>query len=175
LSSAGRTALIEIFLRIVSDPVYLETPDSPHNFAMIWIIELDPLYLCPQDNNLIQRYVMAVFYFSTRGGGRWSQCSAPAEFDDPEAVESANLGCDIIVPGGKSDAWLTPSLECDWGGVACNDDDFLKHMDFGKNQPEKDYRHTVFEILCFANFSASSLLFLPKRAQWSVGNLADGD
>jgi hypothetical protein len=118
-------------LRIVSDPVALDTEGSPQNLAATWIIELDPLTLCPLSPNLIQRYVMAVFYYSTRGG-RWIQCSAPTDFDDPEAIASANMACNIVAPGGKSDAWLTPSLECDWGGAACNDDQFVQRIDFGK-------------------------------------------
>jgi hypothetical protein len=166
--------LIENFLRIVSNPVDLETEGTPQNLAMTWIIELDPLQLCPQDDNLIQRYVMAVFYYSTRGG-RWLECSAPTEFDDQEAIESANMGCDIIVPGGKSDAWLTPSLECEWGGVACNDDGFVNRIDFGKKQPENDYRNVILELLCFANNCASSLSFLSNRTQPIIGYLANGD
>jgi hypothetical protein len=158
LSPEGRVALIEIFLRIVSNPEDLDTPGSPQNLAQTWIIELDPLSLCPQAENLIQRYVMAVFYYSTRGG-RWSQCSAPTEFDNQEAIDSANEACDILAAGGSgSDAWLTHS-ECDWGGVACTSTDQLQvnRIDIGKKQPENDDKNIILEILCLANFCASSL------------------
>ena len=58
-------------------------------------------------------------------------------FDNQTDIDSANMACTIMVPDGKSDAWLTPSLECDWGGVACNDDEFVNRIDFGKKRPEK--------------------------------------
>jgi Leucine-rich repeat (LRR) protein len=62
-----------------------------------------------------------------------------------------------MVPGGMSDAWLTPSLECDWGGVACNVDERVNRIEFGTKQSENDYRNIAREILCFANFCVSSL------------------
>jgi hypothetical protein len=40
-----------------------------------WITIEDEAQLCPNDDNLIQRYIMAVFYYST-DGDRWAECSA---------------------------------------------------------------------------------------------------
>ncbi|KAL7521329.1 hypothetical protein ACHAWX_006010, partial [Stephanocyclus meneghinianus] len=75
-----------------------------------------------------QRYVLAVFYFATNGGA-WDQCNAPSDFNDPAAIEEANNNCERVVtpfavPNQRvgdtsSDAWLSPSNECEWGGVAC--------------------------------------------------------
>lgn len=86
--------------------------------------------MCPQDVNLNQRYTMAVFYYSTLGD-RWTQCSAPSDLDDKAAIDAANSECSIEAPGGDSDAWLTPSSECDWGGLACDDGDSIVRIDFG--------------------------------------------
>jgi hypothetical protein len=58
-------------------------------------------------------------------------CSAPAALEDDQAILNSNVGCTIRTIGGQSDAWLTPSSECDWGGLACDDENFLMRIDFG--------------------------------------------
>lgn len=59
------------------------------------------------------------------------QCSAPSDFEDQSAIDAANADCRILAPGGSSDAWLTPSQECDWGGVVCNEDRRMDRIIFG--------------------------------------------
>lgn len=77
---------------------------------------------------------MAVFYFSTEGQ-RWFQCSAPSKFDDPKAITRANSNCNIeIEDGSGSDAWLTPSSECQWGGTECNDSGSMTQIEIGKSR-----------------------------------------
>jgi hypothetical protein len=122
--------LILSFINTVSDPTEVATAGTPQNLAAQWLLDLDPAGLCPQDPNLIQRYVLAVFYYSTRGD-RWTQCSAPTAFNDAVSIQNANDACNIRVIGGNTDAWLTPSSECDWGGLACDGNDFLVRIDFG--------------------------------------------
>ena len=116
--------LIEILLEVVSDPDDLNTPGTPQNSAMEWLINLDPAYTCPHDPLLVQRYVMAVFYYSTEGAD-WARCSAPEDFDDPDSVADANQNC------GSGNAWLTPDDECAWGGLRCNVDSEMERMDIG--------------------------------------------
>lgn len=70
---------------------------------------------------------MASFYFAA-GGGKWDQCNAPEEFT-PQAIQDANDACDRVVTpfpvnnprigATETDAWLTPSDTCNWGGLAC--------------------------------------------------------
>ena len=87
--------------------------------------------LCPKDFfsscHLIQRYVLAVFYFTTQGY-QWKSCSAPKDYACEEEIATANKNCDRkCTPHHESDriginetnAWLTPVHECLWGGVAC--------------------------------------------------------
>eukprot|EP00957_Ditylum_brightwellii_P042749 3237039-Ditylum_brightwellii.AAC.1 len=92
--------------------------------AFQWIMEHDNSYFsCPQQENtkkIIQRYVLAVIYYST-GGPHWDQCNAPLDFGDPFDVQKANNNCHISADGDDgsdipltlgTDAWLTPSDEC---------------------------------------------------------------
>ena len=85
---------------------------------------------------------MATFYFAA-GGGKWDQCNAPSDFNDPAAVEEADNNCDRVVTPfpvanpriGAEDtfAWLSPVDECLWGGK-CNDSLYLHHnLDPGNN------------------------------------------
>lgn len=138
LSIEGRSTLMNIFLRVVSNPADVDTPGSPQALALEWLINEDPLQLCPQDKHLIQRYVMAVFYFSTRGD-RWTECSAPPLAEDVEdhekAIEIANAECTLIVNGyeSNSNAWLTNGTECQWGGLGCNEENFVTRIEMEQN------------------------------------------
>jgi len=79
-------------------------------------------------NPLVQRYVVATFYFATEGDD-WNKCTAADDFDDEGSVGDANDNCDrIVTPFGvgndrvgdtSTDAWLGPVNECEWGGIAC--------------------------------------------------------
>lgn len=112
-------------------------PDSPQSLALDWITNNDGLFLCPDNNNaLIQRYVAAVFYYSI-GGGTWNQCNAPRDLNDLAAVEKANDECNAranTFPDltGGSNAWLSPSSECEWGGLACYPNGSIGEVSFGK-------------------------------------------
>ena len=142
LSPEERATQIRALMSKVSDPVLFDDPATPQAQALNWITNEDAIepILCPNQsdegctrggivNPMIQRYVLAVFYFST-GGGDWTQCSAPTDFEDPNAVAEADANCAraVIRPFGvtigrvgdtSTDAWLGPVNECAWGGVAC--------------------------------------------------------
>jgi len=95
----------------------LFTEGTPQYKAKKWIIEEDSYFICPDDPNLAQRYILAVLYFSTSGDD-WFKCGAPESFNDTASIVQANTDCELN--GKDADAWLTPSLECEWAGIACN-------------------------------------------------------
>ena len=70
-----RRILAEITASGVSSRQDLADDRSPQGMALDWITNEDEAELCPDNNNLIQRYIMAVFYYST-DGDRWAECSA---------------------------------------------------------------------------------------------------
>ena len=125
-----RAAQLRQLYAAFSDDDLFDDPFTPQAQALDWVTNLDTLRVCPDDNTCqpLQRYVLAAFYFATNGGA-WEQCNAPTDFDDPIAIEEANDACNRVVtpfavPNQRvgdesSNAWLTPSNECEWGGIAC--------------------------------------------------------
>jgi len=77
----------------------LDTPGSPQEDAFLWL-ELDYLPSMTHEQ-LIQRYILAVLYFSTYG--------IPSAYTDENFVWNVTTG------------WLTGQDECLWYGVGCND------------------------------------------------------
>ena len=102
----------------------MSAPGTPQNDAFNWIVDNDPDYLCPEDPGLVNRYALAVFYYSTRGD-RWMQCRAPPA-GNVEAENAANQAC----PGGN--AWLTSGSECEWSWVTCDSNNDVILIDIGK-------------------------------------------
>jgi hypothetical protein len=128
---ALRELLMRVIINTVSDSTVVATAGTPQNAAMMWITQNDTRFLCPDDPSLKRRYSLAVFYYSTRGG-RWLECTAPANFTDPASIEAANALCTIEpFPMSGTDAWLSPSDECQWGGVVCDDEGNLQLLDIG--------------------------------------------
>uniref|UniRef100_A0A7S4MV66 L domain-like protein n=1 Tax=Odontella aurita TaxID=265563 RepID=A0A7S4MV66_9STRA len=72
------------------------------NMALDWIVNRDDLGRDPSDPRFVQRYVMAVLYFST-GGDKWRQCSQEAK----------------LCGYPNKDNFLSDSDECDWFGNDC--------------------------------------------------------
>jgi len=134
LDEEERSRLIRIFLNAVSGSE-VDAPGTPQYLAAEWIVNQDPSRLCPQDPRLIQRYTVALFYYATDGGG-WAQCSAPANFTDPVAIAYANANCNVsiaLLDVAPANAWLTPSSECSWGGLACDANEKLERIEFERN------------------------------------------
>lgn len=125
---------IRALMSTVTDTILFDDPLTPQARALNWITNEDAIspLLCPAAStsicSMIQRYVLAAFYYAAEGDS-WSQCSAPADFDDPASVAAANSNCQReVTPFGvannrvgatSTDAWLGPINECFWGGVAC--------------------------------------------------------
>lgn len=127
------TALREFYSNI-SDPALFENPSTPQSLALDWIINHDSMAVCPNDTtcHVVQRYVMAVFYFSLKGY-QWTECSAPKDVECEEEINKADDNCSILptphypnqtrVGCLYTKPWLSPFHECMWGGCSCHGDD----------------------------------------------------
>jgi hypothetical protein len=109
MSPSERKNDIFAILDTVSDPNLLRNEISTRGRAAKWLVEQDAFYLCPSDTKLIQRYVLALFYFSTNGD-YWLQCSSTNEFND----------CGVQTPFQGAFRYLSNKHECDWAGIDCN-------------------------------------------------------
>ena len=74
---------------------------TPQNQALDWIAREDSANRNPFDPRFVQRYVLAVFYFST-GGDQWLDC-----FEGDQCSRGSH--------------WLSGDDECIWGGIVCDE------------------------------------------------------
>ena len=121
-----RDEILRILSTVSRSNLFFET-GSPQQNAFNWIVDEDTAQLCPDDDNLIQRYTLAVFYYST-DGNNWNECNAPDDFSAPVSIANANSACTLTTVNATtifpndirgSNAWLTPGSECRWGGISC--------------------------------------------------------
>jgi hypothetical protein len=92
------------------------------------------MMVCPNDTtcHAVQRYVMAVLYFSLKGY-QWTECSAPKDYECEEELSLTESKCDLLpyphYPNQTrigylyTKPWLSPTHECMWGGCACHGED----------------------------------------------------
>jgi hypothetical protein len=103
----------------------LTNATSPHYKALQWILHDDPLQLPKTATNLVQRFILVLFYFQTTQNGPWRTCN-PALLDNETHV------CDFLtlrwvfpelafdtIPANR---WLSLAHECTWAGVDCEAD-----------------------------------------------------
>jgi len=95
----------------VADPSEIRDLNLPQGLATEWLLNEDDFFVCPDTPKLVQRWVLAVTYFST-GGDSWIQCSANASAVDICGTEDPFLG--------KTE-FLSPDQECSWAGISCID------------------------------------------------------
>jgi len=88
----------------ISSQESLDANGSPQNTALYWIAETDERGLKLDNPNLIQRYVLAVLYYST-AGSKWT----------------------------NRDKHLADSLECAWHGVDCNNETMVVNVSLASN------------------------------------------
>lgn len=81
----------------------LNEANSPQARAAEWLINDDPIALCPDSNaQIVQRFSLATFYYST-DGDRWNFCRA------------ATGPCPT-----DAQRFLSGASECEWYGIVCN-------------------------------------------------------
>ncbi len=92
---------------------------SPHSLTSIWIVSADSLGLAPDNATFTQRYVLALFYFTTR---TWKSCNPAATTSC--LYQSLVEGEDgsLTYQATPATRWLAPVSECQWVGVVCTED-----------------------------------------------------
>ena len=89
----------------MSSPLALLNPETPQFNAFFWLIRMDEAQVCPEEPlHVIQRYVLALLYYST-SGDEWNECNAATSIDPAP--------CAFV-------RWLDGANVCSWFGVSCD-------------------------------------------------------
>mmetsp|Transcript_34541 Transcript_34541/g.51265 ORF Transcript_34541/g.51265 Transcript_34541/m.51265 type:complete len:825 (-) Transcript_34541:59-2533(-) len=120
-------AFKEQLARGVTYRVYLE--GTPQWRAAEWIIHHDPLKLDPSAPNLLQRYILVLFYMKTSDEGPWRTCNPNNSTGDSDCIFDKlfrNEDDEIDYKQEAATAWLSYEHECNWVGVLCDDFDEVR-------------------------------------------------
>jgi hypothetical protein len=117
MNGVARAVLLQSLLRDVSNPISMVREGSAQNRAWKWLLERDEMFICPKESNVVQRYILAVFYYSTLGDS-WFSCA-----------DNSNTPCPR---GADTYRWLTGASECNWFGVDCDINGVVTGVMFGE-------------------------------------------
>ena len=95
-------------LKQVSEVTLLEDTKSNQFKAAQWIMKYDPRELHPNNDDLIQRYILTLFGYAT--------------FSSEEMMQNKK--------------WISREHECNWFGVICDNDDRVVGLDLSKCKNE---------------------------------------
>merc|ERR1712151_763514 len=105
IKSRIESELISISNINQTEDLPLSNDSSPQSMALKWIIDEDELKMDANDENLVQRYVLALLYFST-SGNNWD----------------------------SSFNWLSEYSECEWwDGITCTEDGKVEIINLRSN------------------------------------------
>ncbi|CAB9508304.1 leucine Rich Repeat [Seminavis robusta] len=92
--------------------------------AFDWIVNQDPMQLEYDSPNLVQRFLLVLFYYQTTRHKPWKQCNPVAI---PQRSATTNFCYMPHINTGKAtlniwgDQWLSSSHECQWAGISCGE------------------------------------------------------
>jgi hypothetical protein len=132
ISSFQRRMALMLMATKASGNIYEGTAQKA---AMDWLVDIDAYQVCPDDPNALQRYTLAVFYYSTFGDN-WLDCSAMPNFEEGtcDSVTVGTRGNDDSPKITGNYVWLSPVNECTWAGVQCMEDTALvDRLEFERN------------------------------------------
>lgn len=129
--------LVEQLRMVVGDAV--KEQGSIENLAAKWLIYEDPLELYWHHSTLIQRYLLALFYFKTTNGGAnpWRSCNRPNYYrNETDAClhQRFNRQRDDSIKYINESAtrWLSGVHECKWVGCVCDDNKVIRALNLGE-------------------------------------------
>ncbi len=104
-------------LSSVSSMENLTDRSTPQYRASRWIYKYDPIRRDLSHPKFLQRYIAAVFYYSTSNGKGWADCYPG----------------DVLCITDSKQAWFSYHDECDWFGfVQCNREGFVTRFVISK-------------------------------------------
>lgn len=92
--------------------------------ALDWIINEDPLQLEFDAEGLLQRYLLALFFFQTTRYEPWTTCNPPSFRQSSTCYYTTSFvleGEEVVSPEAEySHRWLSDYHECWWAGIDCS-------------------------------------------------------
>jgi hypothetical protein len=90
--------------------------------------------ITPDDPKLMQRYLMAYFYYATSVKKQWKRGCAPADDErDSCTFVSILVHLDVDTPQDvKGSRWLSGVDECSWVGVECDNSFQIRGVELSK-------------------------------------------
>ena len=120
-------------LELVVGSDKLNDPSTPHYQAMEWIIQEDKQQLAVDAPNLVQRFLMVLFYMQTTQDSEWRSCGRK-DGDDSFCLWQQLVE---IWPhkhtGIPWTRWLSGDSECGWAGVSCDEFDTVRAIELCKS------------------------------------------
>lgn len=133
------------FVALLGEAAF-ESADSHARQAAHWMIYDDEMRLTTASENLIQRFLLCLFYLATTQNAPWRSCGRSSE---PEMVNCTYLyivdvefslkygGSRQVGPEAMlfdkipSNRWLSSTHECLWAGVVCDPNYAIMGLDLG--------------------------------------------
>ncbi|CAB9516657.1 receptor-like protein kinase [Seminavis robusta] len=122
--------------------------EGPHYQAVRWLMISDDVQICASDENMVQRYVLALLYYATSGDINWRKCSQSADTPCPEGHVRFLSGTD----------------ECDWDGVTCEDGK-VTHLNLDERQLHGQLPHELSAL--------DELQEIDMDSNWLVGTIPE--
>ena len=126
------TALELMYLERLAETVgeSVMSPGTPESRAADWLINEDSMQISIDDPNFVQRFVLALLYYSTTDNGRqpWSQCQPAPGTEDESCVYELTGSLRPLA----ASRWLSSKHECDWGGISCTENETVVELEMGK-------------------------------------------
>jgi hypothetical protein len=119
-------------LELVVGSDKLNDPSTPHYQAMEWVIHEDKLQLAADNPNLVQRFLMVLFYMQTTQGGDWRSCGRDDSADSFCLYQKLVSIFPHEYAGIPWIRWLSDESECHWAGVLCDEFDTVRAIDLCK-------------------------------------------
>ncbi|CAB9503640.1 leucine Rich Repeat [Seminavis robusta] len=102
---------------------------SPQNRALHWILNDHPLEMDSSgnimDGSLLQRFIVALFYFATTEEEPWLVCNPPQGGESDSCQYDSYPESTGIKPH-LTTRWLTKNSECLWAGLLCKNGELVE-------------------------------------------------
>lgn len=123
--------------------------------AALWIINDDPMNITVEDDNLLQRFLLAFFHISTTQEKPWKACNPPNATDSDVCflMKPLYFNSDkVLVYGNEtSNRWMSSQHECNWAGITCDSFNLVRIIDL----PGQEIKGTIpTELILLSNLIA---------------------